>query len=54
MPEEPLGLPGIEEEDIPRFYFVSDSTLLEILSHGSNPRAVQRHFQPACSTASTG
>ena len=29
----------------PRFYFVSDSTLLEILSHGSNPRAVQRHFQ---------
>ena len=29
----------------PRFYFISDSTLLEILSHGSNPRAVQRHFQ---------
>ena len=29
----------------PRFYFVSDSTLLEILSHGSNPRAVQKHFQ---------
>ena len=29
----------------PRFYFVSDSTLLEILSNGSNPRAVQRHFQ---------
>ena len=29
----------------PRFYFVSDSTLLEILSNGSNPRAVQRQFQ---------
>lgn len=29
----------------PRFYFVSDSTLLEILSNGSNPRAVQKHFQ---------
>lgn len=29
----------------PRFYFVSDSTLLEILSLGSNPASVVRHLQ---------
>ncbi len=29
----------------PRFYFVSDSTLLEILSNGTDPRSVQKHFQ---------
>ena len=29
----------------PRFYFVSDPTLLEILSLGSNPPAVTPHFQ---------
>ena len=29
----------------PRFYFVSDPSLLEILSLGSNPTAVQPHFQ---------
>ena len=29
----------------PRFYFVSDATLLEILSLSSNPREVAKHFQ---------
>ena len=28
-----------------RFYFVSDPTLLELLSLGSNPQAVVPHFQ---------
>ena len=29
----------------PRFYFISDPTLLEILSLGSNPQSVTPHFQ---------
>jgi dynein heavy chain, axonemal len=34
-----------KRSEFPRFYFVSDSTLLEILSLGSDPAAVVPHFQ---------
>lgn len=34
-----------KRSEFPRFYFVSDPVLLEILSLGSNPAAVVPHFQ---------
>ena len=38
----------------PRFYFVSDPTLLEILSLGSDPPSVTPHFQSVSSTPHRG
>ena len=35
----------MQRAEFPRFYFVSDPTLLEILSLGSDPPSVVPHFQ---------
>ena len=40
--------------DFPRFYFVSDPTLLEILSLGSDPPSVVPHFQSGLFDSLTG
>lgn len=35
----------VKRSQFPRFYFISDTTLLEILSSGSRPKDVIKHFQ---------
>ena len=45
MSEVPHAFLGTKRAEFPRFYFVSDPTLLGILSLGSDPQSVTPHFQ---------